>query len=266
MITNVIPRPADTLARRVSVPAKHLLPPLPYEYAALEPWIDARTMMLHHDKHHASYIKKLNEALEKFPELQGRTAIWLLLNLIKVPKEIRTAVRHNAGGHVNHSLFWRAMAPSRGDAPAGPLADAIVRDFGSLEQLKTRFAEVGQQRFGSGWVWLARTQVDGGRLQVLSTFGHENPLLQGQYPILVNDVWEHAYYLKYEDRRADYLRDWWAVANWEEAVRRYERSDNSAQDDWEAEGGQLFVAPQDGASAPPAEMYGALTESGVVHQ
>jgi Fe-Mn family superoxide dismutase len=134
------------------------------------------------------------------------------------------------------------MSPSRGDAPAGPLADAIVRDFGGLEQLKTQFAEAGQQRFGSGWVWLARTQLDGGRLQVFSTFGHENPLLQGHYPILVNDVWEHAYYLKYENRRADYLKDWWAVANWEEAARRYEHSDNSCRDDRETEGGRLLVA------------------------
>ncbi len=242
MITNAMPRPADALTRRESAPAKHLLPPLPYEYAALEPSIDARTMMLHHDKHHASYVEKLNAALEKFPELQGRTAMWLLLNLLKVPKEIRTAVRHNAGGHVNHSLFWRAMAPTGGDGPAGPLADAIVRDFGSVEQLKTRFAEVGQQRFGSGWVWLARTRLDGGRLQVFSTFGHENPMLQGHYPILVNDVWEHAYYLKYEDRRADYLKGWWAVANWEEAARRFEGSDHAAREDWEAEGGRVLAA------------------------
>jgi Fe-Mn family superoxide dismutase len=241
MITNVMPRPSDALTRREPVSAKHLLPPLPYEYAALEPSIDARTMMLHHDKHHASYVEKLNAALEKFPELQERTAIWLLLNLSKVPKEIRTAVRHNAGGHVNHSLFWKAMSPNGGDAPHGPLADAIVRDFGSIEQLKARFAEAGQQRFGSGWVWLARTQLEGGRLQVFSTFGHENPLLQDHYPILVNDVWEHAYYLKYENRRADYLRDWWAVANWEEAAQRYEGSD-SARDDWETEGGRLLVA------------------------
>jgi Fe-Mn family superoxide dismutase len=242
MITNVMSRPSDALARREPVPAKHLLPPLPYEYAALEPSIDARTMMLHHDKHHASYVEKLNETLEKFPELQGRSAIWLLLNLIKIPKEIRTAVRHNAGGHVNHSLFWRAMSPTGGDAPAGPLADAIVRDFGGVEQLKARFAEAGQQRFGSGWVWLARRQLDGGKLQVMTTFGHENPLLQGQYPILVNDVWEHAYYLKYENRRADYLKDWWAVANWEEAALRYERSDHPDQDSSEAEGERLLVA------------------------
>jgi Fe-Mn family superoxide dismutase len=235
MIMNAMPPASDALARQAPAPAKHLLPPLPYDYAALEPIIDSPTMMLHHDKHHASYVEKLNAALEKFPELQERTAMWLLLNLIKVPKEIRTAVRHNAGGHVNHSLFWRAMSPSRGDAPAGALADAIVRDFGSLEQLKARFAEAGEQRFGSGWVWLARTQLTGGKLQVVSTFGHENPLLQGHYPILVNDVWEHAYYLKYQNRRADYLKDWWAVANWEEAGLRYEGSDRPARDNREAE-------------------------------
>jgi superoxide dismutase, Fe-Mn family len=242
MTTNVMPRPADVLTRREPVPAKHVLPPLPYAHAALEPTIDARTMLLHHGKHHASYVEKLNAALERCPELQGRTASWLLLNLIKVPKEIRTTVRQNAGGHVNHSLLWRAMSPTGADAPAGVLADAIVRDFGSVEQLKTRFAEAGQERFGSGWVWLARTQPAGGRLQVLSTFGHENPMLQGHYPILVNDVWEHAYYLKYESRRADYLKSWWAVANWEEAARRYEGLDHAAGDSWEAEGGQLLVA------------------------
>jgi Fe-Mn family superoxide dismutase len=242
MITNLMPRPGDAPTGRAPVPAKHVLPPLPYAYAALEPSIDARTMTLHHDKHHASYVEKLNEALEEFPELQGRSAVWLLLNLIKIPKEIRTAVRHNAGGHVNHSLFWRAMSPIGGEAPAGPLADAIVRDFGGVEQLKTRFAEAGQQRFGSGWVWLVKRQLDGGGLQVMSTFGHENPLLQGQYPILVNDVWEHAYYLKYENRRADYLKDWWAVANWEEAAKRYERSEHSDQDNSEAEGEHHLVA------------------------
>jgi Fe-Mn family superoxide dismutase len=242
MITNVVLSPSDAVARREPVPTKHLLPPLPYEYAALEPSIDARTMMLHHDKHHASYVEKLNAALEKFPELQDRTAIWLLLNLIKVPKEIRTAVRHNAGGHVNHSLFWRAMSPTGNDAPAGPLSDAIVHDFGSLEQLKARFAEAGEQRFGSGWVWLARTQLDGGRLEVYSTFGHENPLLQNHYPILLNDVWEHAYYLKYENRRADYLKDWWAVANWEEASQRYESSDDSSLNNLDTEDGRLLVA------------------------
>lgn len=242
MITNVTTRPIEVDARPTAAPSKHLLPPLPYGYAALEPSIDARTMTLHHDKHHASYVDKLNEALVEHPELQGRTATWLLLNLAKLPREIRTAVRHNAGGHLNHSLFWRAMSPVGGDAPAGTLAVAIVRDFGSIERMKAQFEEAGLQRFGSGWVWLARTQLDGGKLEVFSSFGHENPLLQGHYPILVNDVWEHAYYLKHENRRAEYLKGWWAVANWEEAAQRYERSDNSSRDSWEAEGGQLLAA------------------------
>jgi Fe-Mn family superoxide dismutase len=242
MLTATTPSQSDAVARQEPAPAQHTLPPLPYGYSALEPSIDARTMMLHHDKHHGSYVEKLNAALEPFPELQGRTAMWLLVNLIKVPKEIRTAIRHNAGGHVNHSLFWRAMSPDGGDAPTGPLADAIARDFGSVERLKARFAEVGQKRFGSGWVWLTRTRPDGGALQVISTFGHENPVLQGHYPLLVNDVWEHAYYLKYENRRADYLNDWWAVANWREAGRRYESTNRPVQDHWEAEGGRLLVA------------------------
>jgi len=221
---------------------KHLLPPLPYEHAALEPYIDAHTMMLHHDQHHASYVANLNSTLEKFPELHERKALWLLLNLSKVPQKIRTAVRNNAGGHVNHSLFWRAMSPAASGAPAGLLADAIKRDFGGFEQFKARFDDAGVKLFGSGWVWLARAQQDGGRLQVYTTSGHDNPLMQGHFPILVNDVWEHAYYLKHENRRGDYLKGWWPVVNWEEAARRFERSDHSAEQDWEGEGGSLLKA------------------------
>ena len=221
---------------------KHTLSPLPYDYAALEPHIDAQTMMLHHDRHHASYVANLNSALEMFPELHAHNALWLLLNLDRVPHRIRTAVRNNAGGHVNHSLFWRAMSPAAGGAPAGPLADAIDRDFGSLDEFKARFVDAGGKQFGSGWVWLARTQHDGGKLGVFTTSGHGNPLIQGHFPILVNDVWEHAYYLKYENRRGDYLKSWWPVVNWEEAARRFERSDHSAEREWEGEGG-LVVAP-----------------------
>jgi Fe-Mn family superoxide dismutase len=221
---------------------KHLLPPLPYYHASLEPHIDARTMTLHHDKHHASYVENLNSALEPFPELHERTALWLLFNLGKVPEHARTAVRNNAGGHVNHSLFWQAMSPGATGAPAGPLAAAIHRDFGSIEQFKIRFAEAGAKQFGSGWVWLARQrQQDGGRLQVTTTSGHDNPLMQGQFPILVNDVWEHAYYLKHENRRGDYLKSWWPVVNWEEAARRFERTDHSAEQDWEGESGALLA-------------------------
>jgi len=220
---------------------KHLLPALPYDAAALEPHIDVRTMLLHHGQHHASYVANLNSALEESPELHERSALWLLLNLAKLPQKIRTAVRNNAGGHVNHSLFWRAMSPAGGGAPAGPLADAIKRDFGGLEQLKARFDEAGGKLFGSGWVWLARTQRDGGVLEVYTTSGHDNPLMQVHFPILLNDVWEHAYYLKHENRRADYLKGWWAVVNWPEAARRFERSDHSVERDWEAEGGSLLT-------------------------
>jgi superoxide dismutase, Fe-Mn family len=220
---------------------KHVLPPLPYDHAALEPHIDAHTMLLHHDKHHATYVANLNAALEKFPELHERSASWLLLNVGKVPEPAQTAIRNNAGGHVNHSLFWRAMSPAGGSLPKGPLADAIKRDFGSFEQFKTLFDAAGAKLFGSGWVWLARVQKDGGKLQVYTTSGHDNPLMQGHFPVLVNDVWEHAYYLKHENRRPDYLNGWWAVANWQEAARRFELSDHSAEQDWEDEGG-LVVA------------------------
>jgi superoxide dismutase, Fe-Mn family len=220
---------------------KHVLPPLPYDYAALEPHIDERTMKLHHDKHHAGYVANLNAALKDFPALHERTAVWLLLNLNEVPAAARTAVHHNAGGHVNHSLFWRAMSPTRGGAPAGLLADAIKRDFGSLEQFKTTFVEAGSKVFGSGWVWLARAQHGGGKLELFTTAGHDNPMMEGHFPVLVNDVWEHAYYLNYENRRADYLNAWWSIVNWEEASRRFERSDLSAQARWEAEGGSVLT-------------------------
>ena len=215
--------------------SKHVLPALQYDQVALEPHIDARTMMLHHDKHHASYVANLNSTLENYPELRKRSAIWLLLNPEKLPEEARTAVRNNAGGHVNHSMFWRAMAPDGGGEPAGALADAIKRDFGSFALFKTRFAEAGAKVFGSGWVWLARARQEDGKLQVYTTAGHDNPLTQGHFPVLVNDVWEHAYYLKHENRRPDYLNAWWAVADWKEAARRFGLSDDSAEQDWETE-------------------------------
>lgn len=203
--------------------AKHLLPPLPYDYTALEPVINARTMLLHHSKHHAAYVDNLNTALEAFPVLQQKTALWLLLNLDKLPGDIRLAVRNNAGGHVNHSLFWQAMAPpAKGRSrPTGPLAEAIERDFGSFEMFKARFDKAGETLFGSGWVWLVK---NGGPLEIITTAGHDNPMTQGYFPILVNDVWEHAYYLKYENRRGDYLKSWWPVVNWHEAERRYAQS------------------------------------------
>ena len=220
---------------------KHQLPPLKYDYAALEPYIDSRTMMLHHDIHHGMYVEKLNAALEKFPDLRNSSALWLLRNLDKVPNEIRIAVHHNAGGHVNHSMFWRAMKPGAAGEPKGLLREAINRDFGSVAKFKTRFEEAGAKLFGSGWVWLTRTRQDGGKLEVITTSGHDHPMMQDRFPLLLNDVWEHAYYLQYESRRSDYLNAWWSVVNWEEAVRRFELSDDSAEELWEAEEGHRLA-------------------------
>jgi len=223
------------------IPKKHQLPRLKYDYAALEPHIDSRTMKLHHDIHHASYVDKLNAALEKFPDLRGSTALWLLCNLEKVPAEVRVAVHNNAGGHVNHSMFWRAMKPGAPGEPKGPLREAIERNFGSVAQFKTRFEEAGAGLFGSGWVWLARAAQDGGKLEVITTPGHDHPMMQDRFPLLLNDVWEHAYYLKYESRRPEYLKAWWSVVDWEEAARRFDLFNGSAEDLWEAEGGQVLA-------------------------
>lgn len=209
---------------------KHHLPPLRYDYAALEPYIDARTMTLHHDNHHAGYVKKLNEALQNFPEFRDCSALWLLLNLEKMPTEIRDAVHHNAGGHVNHSMFWRAMRQRTADEPRGLLREAIDRDFGSFADFKTQFEEVGSKLFGSGWVWLTRTRNNGGKLEVITTQGHDHPMMQNRLPILLNDVWEHAYYLKYENRRPYYLKAWWSVVDWEQADRCFALSDCSVEE------------------------------------
>jgi len=219
---------------------KHRLPPLNFDHAALEPCIDSRTMRLHHDIHHGSYVEKLNAVLEKFPELSDSPALWLLRNLDKVPEEIRDAVHHNAGGHVNHSMFWRAMKPGAAREPGGRLRAAIDRDFGSVAKFKARFEEAGAALFGSGWVWLARTRQDVDRLEVVTTSGHDHPMMQDRFPLLVNDVWEHAYYLRYENRRADYLKAWWSLVNWEEAARLLDLSSDSAEELWEAEGGLLL--------------------------
>ena len=222
---------------------KHQLPPLGYDYGALEPCIDARTMMLHHVIHHAAYVDKLNLALEKFPELFDFTPLWLLRNLDKVPAEIRDEVRHNAGGHINHGLFWRAMKPAvsgHASEPKGALREAIIRDFGTVAAFKAVFDAAGEKQFASGWVWLARTRQADGKLEVITTSGHDHPAMQDRFPILLNDVWEHAYYLRYENRRADYLKGWWSVVDWQEAARRFDLADNSAEVQWEGEGGQIL--------------------------
>lgn len=227
----------DTL----EIPKTHKLPALPYDCAALEPHIDARTMRLHHDKHHAAYVNNLNSALEKFPEFRPLSAVSLLLNIDAIPAEGRTAVRNNAGGHVNHSMFWQIMSPDGDEEPSDLLADAIKRDFGSIKDFKMQFERAGEKLFGSGWVWLAKTNQDGGKLKVFTTAGHDNPLMQGHFPLLVNDVWEHAYYLKYENRRGDYLKEWWSIVNWKEVARRFDNSELAPERRWEAEGGLVLT-------------------------
>ena len=207
---------------RADTAMKHVLPPLPYGFAALEPCIDAETLRLHHDEHHASYVANLNRALQPFPELQGRSALWLLLNPDAIPEAIQGTIRNNAGGHLNHSLFWLATSPDAPREPQGALASAIVRDFGDFEKFKTQFAEAGEAHFGSGWVWLTTSAGANNRLRICTTAGHDNPAANGEVPILLNDVWEHAYYLKHQNRRGDYLRSWWMVADWVEAEQRFE--------------------------------------------
>ncbi len=195
------------------------LPSLPYPYNALEPHIDEQTMTIHHTKHHAGYVNNLNAALEKYPELQAYSVEELLRNIQSVPEDIRTAVRNNGGGHANHSLFWTVMSPNGGGTPSGELAAAIESAFGSFDAFKETFTKAAMTRFGSGWAWLV---VDGfGKLRVYSTPNQDSPYMDGFTPILGLDVWEHAYYLKYQNRRAEYVNNWWNVVNWEEVARRF---------------------------------------------
>jgi superoxide dismutase, Fe-Mn family len=198
------------------------VPPLPYGYDALEPYIDEETMHLHHDKHHAAYVNNLNNALANYPDLQSKSAEELIKNLNGLPEAVRMAVRNNGGGHVNHSMFWQIMGPNGGGDPQGAFAEEIRNTFGSLEALKTAFNDAGAKRFGSGWTWLVR--ASSGELKVVSTANQDNPVSDGDFPIMGNDVWEHAYYLKYQNRRPDYLAAWWNVINWDEVTRRYEAS------------------------------------------
>jgi Fe-Mn family superoxide dismutase len=194
------------------------LPPLPYDYNALEPHIDEQTMRIHHDKHHGAYVTNLNAALEKHPELQNKSVDDLLKGINTVPDDIRTAVRNNGGGHANHTMFWEIMGPKKGGAPSGAIADAIKSTFGSFDTFKTQLNDAGAKRFGSGWAWLIDA---GGKLVIESTANQDSPLMEGKRPILGVDVWEHAYYLKYQNRRADYLAAWWNVVNWDAVNKRY---------------------------------------------
>jgi Fe-Mn family superoxide dismutase len=195
------------------------LPPLPYAYEALEPHIDTLTMQIHHDKHHAAYVNNLNAALKDHPDQQNKDIDSLLRGINDVPEAIRTAVRNNGGGHYNHTMFWEIMKPGGPKEPAGALGDAIKATFGGVQGLEEKINDAGAKRFGSGWSWLI---VDGGgALQVISTANQDCPLMEGHYPVLGVDVWEHAYYLKYQNRRPDYLKAWWNVVNWDEAAKRF---------------------------------------------
>ena len=196
------------------------VPPLPYEYNALEPYIDTQTMQLHHDKHHAAYVNNLNNALQNQSQLASWTVEDLVQRINEVPESIRTAVRNNAGGHTNHSMFWQIMKPNGGGEPTGELGSAIQQAFGSFDQFKAAFNDAGVKRFGSGWTWLVLDRS--GKLQVISTANQDSPLMDGMFPVMGNDVWEHAYYLKYQNRRPDYLAAWWNVVNWDEIVHRYQ--------------------------------------------
>ena len=196
----------------------HQVPDLPYDFGALEPHIDAKTMEIHHDKHHAAYVTNLNKALEKHPDLGKKSIEDLLRDLNKVPEDIRTAVRNNGGGHYNHSLFWPSMSGNGGGEPEGELADAITDAFGGFGEFKDKLSAAAVGQFGSGWGWLV---LDGGALSVVATPNQDNPISQGKTPLLGVDVWEHAYYLKYQNRRPDYVTAWWNVVDWDEVAKRY---------------------------------------------
>jgi superoxide dismutase, Fe-Mn family len=215
------PVATDLLAQApVSGPFK--LPPLPYAYDALEPHIDKMTMQIHHDRHHAAYVSNLNAAIAKHPDLASKTAEDLVKDLASLPEDIRTMVQNNAGGHINHSMFWQIMGPKAGGEPKGAIATAINASFGSFAEFKQKFNQAGTKQFGSGWAWLLKDQS--GKLVVAGTANQDSPLMAGLIPIMGNDVWEHAYYLKYQNKRADYLAAWWNVVNWDEVNRRFQKA------------------------------------------
>lgn len=195
------------------------LPPLPYAADALEPYIDKTTMEIHHDKHHGGYVNNLNKAIESAPQLAGKTVEELLANNCAiVPEAVRTAVRNNGGGHANHSMFWQIMAPKAGGQPSGKLADAIKSSFGGFDGFKEKFSAAAASRFGSGWAWLVKGPSG---LEILSTANQDSPLMDGKFPVIGLDVWEHAYYLKYQNRRPEYVSAWWNLVNWAEVDKRF---------------------------------------------
>jgi len=198
----------------------YTLPPLPYAFDALEPHIDARTMEIHHDKHHAAYVNNLNNTLKDHPEFASKPVNELIADLASVPEAIRTAVRNNGGGHSNHTFFWEIMGSGKGGAPVGTLADAITKTFGSFDEFKAKFEAAGVGRFGSGFVWLIVNKQ--GALEIISLPNQDSPYMDGNKPVIANDVWEHAYYLNYQNRRPDYLKAWWNVVNWDKAEQNYQ--------------------------------------------
>jgi Fe-Mn family superoxide dismutase len=203
------------------------VPPLPYDYKALEPHIDEQTMRIHHDKHHAAYVNNLNAALESHADLQKKSAEELISNLDALPEAIRVPVRNNGGGHVNHTMFWEMLAPGGAKEPGGSLGDAITKAFGGFSQFKEQFAKACAGRFGSGWGWLTVDRK--GTLAIESTPNQDSPLMSGKTPILGCDVWEHAYYLKYQNRRPDYVTAWWSVVNWTDVARRFDKASRTLE-------------------------------------
>ena len=193
------------------------LPELGYAFDALEPYIDAKTMEIHHDKHHGAYVEKLNAALVKYPDWANKEVEEILKNIKDVPEDVRTAVQNNGGGHANHSMFWQTLKPGGAKEPTGKIADVIKTNFGSLEEFKTHFTEAATGRFGSGWAWLVKA---GDKFGIYSTANQDSPLMEGKEPILGLDVWEHAYYLKYQNRRPEYIEAFWKVVNWDEVAKR----------------------------------------------
>ena len=197
------------------------VPALTYDYAALEPTIDEATMKLHHDKHHQTYVTNLNGAIEKAPELGSKSPEELISDLPSLPEAVRKLIQNNGGGHVNHTMFWEIMGPKAGGAPSGEIATQITEDFGSFDEFKKQFNEATAKQFGSGWGWLV---FEGGKLKIVTTANQDNPISNGAYPILGNDVWEHAYYLKYQNKRPDYLAAWWNVVNWTAVNERFAKA------------------------------------------
>ncbi len=202
--------------------SQHTLPKLPYSFDALEPYIDAKTMEIHHDKHHGGYVSKLNAALEKAPELEGKSVEDLLKNLNQLPESVRAAIRNNGGGHANHSLFWTLMGKGKGGTPVGKLGEAMSSTFGSFDAFREKFATAAAGRFGSGWAWL--TLGTNGKLEITTTPNQDTPISEGKTPVLGLDVWEHAYYVKYQNKRPEYIDAWWNVVDWEAVNQKYEEA------------------------------------------